>query len=421
MKQLFKKTRGDITMGSPKASNIMFVQQLDKLPYDNLAENVEFFTNKLKPKKIAAILHNKDLENGKIVEPHIHLVMQFANARSLNNLAKLTNQPVQQIEKWDGDVNNAYSYLLHQTTNSQHKHQYKVKEVIANFDYISLIKKISKDVAIKTTLKDSVIINNTLDLLYDGDITLQQAEEMLSGAQYGKAKQKLDAVYKKRMEKVADEWRQEMRKNNQCSTVIWLWGESSTGKTKLAKEYAAQFGDSHFFSGSSRDPFQRYEGQNIIILDELRPKNIDYSDLLKILDPYNDEAMAASRYFDKPLTANYFIITSPYSPKAFYDELVKCGEVLVSIDKFEQLARRLLIVQKMTITEMSLEFYDSNKHDFVQDSTTIEQNTYSNVIAPSQITKNEAVALYNSIVTTKKAKKPVTKALKSKTVTDPNK
>lgn len=386
----------------------MFVQQMDKLPYDNLTENVEFITHKLKPKKYAAILHNKDLENGKVVESHIHLVMQFQNARSLNNLAKLTNQPVQQIEKWDGDVNNAYSYLVHQTTNSQHKHQYKAKEVIANFDYIGLIKKISSDIDSKTTLKDSIIINNVLDLLYDGEVILEQAEEMLSGSQYGKAKQRLDAVYKKRMEKVADQWRQEMRQNNQSSTVIWLWGESSTGKTKLAKGYAAQFGDNYYFSGSSRDPFQRYEGQNIIILDELRPKNMDYSDLLKMLDPYNDEAMAASRYFDKPLMANYFIITSPYNPKAFYDELVKRGHVLISVDKFEQLARRLLIVQKMTIKEMSLEFYEPSIHNFVQDRTTIKQNPYSNVIALNQTTKNEAVTLYNSIVTTSTNKtKPV--------------
>lgn len=381
-----------------KATNVMFVQQLDKLPYDNLTENVEAITNTLKPKRYAAILHNKDLENQKLVEPNIHLVMQFENARSLNNLAKLTNQPVQQIEKWDGDVNNAYSYLLHQTTNSQHKHQYKAKEVIANFDYIGLIKKISKDVESKTNLKDSVVINNVLDLLYDGDITLQQAEEMLSGSQYGKAKQKLDAVNKKRMEKIADEWRQNMRKNKQSSTVIWLWGESSTGKTKLAKKYALQFGDNYYFSGSIRDPFQRYEGQNIIILDELRPKNIDYSDLLKMLDPYNDEAMAASRYFDKPLTANFFIITSPYSPKAFYKELVNRGEVLANIDTFEQLARRLLIVQKMTIKEMFLEFYDPNSRNFVPDLITVKQNPYSSTITKNQTTKNEALSLYNSIL-----------------------
>lgn len=55
----------------------MFVQQMDKLPYDNLSENVEFITHKLKPKRYAAILHNKDIENERVVEPHIHLVMQF--------------------------------------------------------------------------------------------------------------------------------------------------------------------------------------------------------------------------------------------------------------------------------------------------------------------------------------------------------
>ena len=188
----------------------MFVQQIDQLPHKTLADNTDHIVKKLKPSKYAAIIHDKDIDDkGNPAKDHVHIVMQFKNARSLHNLAKLINQPEQQFEKWKGDVNNAYSYIIHQTNDAQKKHQYKAKEVIANFDYIALIEQISKDVDEKTKLNDSAIINNTLNLLYDGEITLAEAEEMLTGSQYGKAKSKLDAVYKKTIEKKAEQWRKD--------------------------------------------------------------------------------------------------------------------------------------------------------------------------------------------------------------------
>lgn len=382
----------------------MFVQQIDKLPlpHKNLAENTDYMAKRLKPTKYAGIIHDKDTnDKGSPAESHVHIVMQFQNARSLHNLAKLTKQPIQQFEKWNGDVNNAYSYILHQTNNAQTKHQYKAKDVIANFDFIGLIKKISKNVDETTKLNDSVIINNTLDLLYDGEITLVEAENRLTGSQYGKAKPKLDAVYKKTIEKKAEEWRKEMREKKQTSKVFWLYGASSTGKTKLARKYAKEFADDFYFSGSTRDPFQRYEGQNVIILDELRPKNMDYSDLLKMIDPYNDEAMAPSRYFDRPITANFFIVTSPYAPKDFYEEFASRGEVKTWIDTFDQLARRLFLVQEMTPTEMSLYFYDDQHQEFEKDASTTKPNPHAKKISPEIEQRQVVLNLFNKLTETK--------------------
>lgn len=379
----------------------MFVQQIDKLPHKTLADNTDHIVKKLKPSKYAAILHDQDVnDKGNPAEDHVHIVMQFKNARSLHNLAKLTSQPEQQFEKWNGEVNNAYSYIVHQTKNAQEKHQYKAKEVIANFDYIGLIKTISKEVDETTKLNDSIIINNTLDLLYDGEITLAEAEEMLTGSQYGKAKSKLDAVYKKTIEKKAEQWRKEMREKKQSSKVLWLYGTSSTGKTKLARKYAKEFSNSFYFSGSTRDPFQRYEGQHVIILDELRPKSMDYSDLLKMIDPFNDESMAPSRYFDRPITANYFIVTSPYSPEDFYDGFASKGDIKTWIDTFDQLARRLFLVQKMTQTQMSLYFYDDEKKYFIEDESTVTTNPYAKKTVQETEKKQEAMDLFNKLAET---------------------
>ena len=181
---------------------------------------------------------------------------------------------------------------------------------------------------------------------------------------------------------------------------MWLYGTSSTGKTKLARKYAKEFSNSFYFSGSTRDPFQRYEGQNVIILDELRPKSIDYSDLLKMIDPFNDESMAPSRYFDRPITANYFIVTSPYSPEDFYDGFAIKGDIKTWIDTFDQLARRLFLVQKMTQTQMSLYFYDDEKKYFIEDESTVTTNPYAKKIVQETEKKQEAMDLFNKLAET---------------------
>ena len=338
-----------------KARNIMFVQQIEYFQSSNLQDIIEYMTNTLKPIRFAGILHDKDIgQDGNLVTPHIHLVLQFESARSLNNLAKLTKQPIQCFEQWRGSVNNAYSYLVHHTVSNQDKYQYSPKEVIANFDYLLLLDTIEKNVSKRYEINDTMIIDNLLDLLYTGDITKSEIEQRLTGSQYAKAKQKIETVYLKRLETQAELWRQEMINKNEIVTIIWLFGKAGTGKTRLARQYAEQYDLNYFITGSIRDPFQQYNLEHVIILDELRPHQFDYSDLLKMFDPYNVKAMASSRYFDKPLLANIYIITSPYSPYDFFLELTKKRKTS-HIDSWGQLMRRLSLV--VEVKKEHLQFY----------------------------------------------------------------
>ena len=333
----------------------MFVQQIEYFQSSNLQDIIEYMTNTLKPIRFAGILHDKDIgQDGNLVAPHIHLVLQFESARSLNNLAKLTKQPIQCFEQWRGSVNNAYSYLVHHTESNQDKYQYPPKEVIANFDYLLLLDTIEKNVTKRYEINDTMIIDNLLDLLYTGNITKSEIEQRLTGSQYAKARQKIETVYLKRLETQAELWRQEMIDKNEIVTIIWLFGKAGTGKTRLARQYAEQYDLNYFITGSIRDPFQQYNLEHVIILDELRPHQFDYSDLLKMFDPYNVKAMASSRYFDKPLLANVYIITSPYSPYNFFLELTKKKQTS-HIDSWGQLMRRLTLV--IEISKEYLQFY----------------------------------------------------------------
>ena len=338
-----------------KARNVMFVQQIDYFKTSNIQSIIKELTDVLKPIRFAGILHDKDIgSDGTAVAPHIHLILQFESARSLNNLAKLTSQPIQCFEQWRGSINNAYSYLVHHTSSDQDKYQYSPKEVIANFDYLLLLDTIERNVTKRYEINDTMIIDNLLDLLYTGDITKSEIEQRLTGSQYAKARQKIETVYLKRLETQAELWRQEMINKNEIVTIIWLFGKAGTGKTRLARQYAEKYDLNYFITGSIRDPFQQYNLEHVIILDELRPHQFDYSDLLKMFDPYNVKAMASSRYFDKPLLANIYIITSPYSPYDFFLELTKKRKTS-HIDSWGQLMRRLSLV--VEVKKEYLQFY----------------------------------------------------------------
>ncbi|MDH6363482.1 hypothetical protein M2139_000457 [Enterococcus sp. PF1-24] len=355
-------------MGAPRAINVMYEQQLQHLPRSikrkTLASIFKAFVSTLQPVKIAGILHDKDVnEQGEPVTPHVHLVLQFKNPRSLAQLAKLIQEPQgSAFQQWRGNIHNAYSYLVHQTTEAQEKYPYPVECVKANFDYPALLKKISQNVNKKDSRKDHVIIKELLDRLGTGELSKEEVIANLTGSQFAKAKRQIQDVHQQVQAENAKEWIAKRKVSGKPITVIWLYGQSETGKTVLAKRYAAATQKNYFISGSSKDGFQHYEGEHTVILDELRPKTFPYDDLLKMLDPYGETPKAPSRFFDKALMVDLFIITSPYNPKQFYDVVFRHHP---SIDAFQQLQRRITFVQYMTPLYMEMQEYDSFLQDYV--------------------------------------------------------
>lgn len=354
----------------------------------------------LRPKKFAAILHDKDkTKDGELVASHMHIVLQFKNARSLNNLSKLINQEPQTMEKWDGDVRNAYSYLLHRNSSSSYKHQYDVKEVISNFDYVELMQQIEESIEKNSKVKDHIVIKNYLDLLYQGVLTVKDINEQLTGSQLAKADQKIKIVHLKYLEKQADQWRTEKIKSGDPVVIIWIFGEAGTGKTELAKRYANNYSDSYYITGSSRDPFQLYNSENVIILDELRPEIFEYADLLKLLDPYNKSSLAPSRYFDKPILADVIIITSPYSPEKFYTVLIEKKKINNNIDSIDQLARRIMLCQYISKEHTSVYTFNHGDKKYHEEPGTREKNPISFPDMREEVKQLNAKKLYQYLMT----------------------
>ena len=127
--------------------------------------------------------------------------------------------------------------------------------------------------------------------------------------------------------------------------------------------------------GSSRDPFQRYSGEDVSIYDEARPNDIPFSDLLRLLDPYGEDVSAPSRYYDKAICAAFYYITTPYSPIGFYRKIMGEGWK-EQTDGFNQLLRRLSLVLMMTNDAIQSMEYDAQSCKFHPVPGAVRENPY---------------------------------------------
>lgn len=362
---------------SIRCRNMMYTQQLRHLPFE--IDDLETIIAALSPEKYAYIIHDNDTDDEKLVEKHLHLMLTFKNARSLNSVAKAFKDKPEYIELFTKNEENGYAYLVHRTDKSRHKYQYNLNEVTANFDYPDFIAQIEKEIVKANSHNQTKLL---LDAFKAGHITKQELEQRLTGSEYGKLKHQIENIHSVILRLKADEWRKEAITKGKTLTVIWLYGESGTGKTSLAKHLVNKTGLTLFITGSSNDLFQSYNGEHAVIIDDLRNHTIRYEDLLRITDPHSIEygINAPSRYYDKALAVELIVITSPYNPYEFY-----LGEVPKShrkIDTFAQLNRRITLSMFLDMDYLYHVSFDGIK--YVADNNTKQINTLSEKARPQR-------------------------------------
>lgn len=346
---------------SLKSVGIMLVERLDMLKFKDL-DAFDRRVRTLKPKRFAWIVHDKDVneKTGKQVSPHVHLMLEFSKAKRLSGVAKGLETKEQFLESMTKrnkryGVQNGFMYLTHRTNEARSRYQYGLDDVKSNFSYGAYMQQVQLELMSKLKPDD------VLEQFGKGEISFIEAKERLMkiGVKaYASRARMLKEINAGLQEVNAEKWRKEMRKNGKHISVIWLFGPAGSAKTTMAKAIATQKDtvNATFITGGSNDMFQDYAGQKHLILDEFRPNQIPYADVLKILDPFNFEMQTLQRYYNHPLIAEEIIVTSPYSPAEFF---VKQKNVSIT-DGFAQLQRRIaLTVQVLPDSLNEVEFINN--------------------------------------------------------------
>lgn len=355
--------------------------------------------------KFAFILHDKDassVQGQQFAKEHIHLVFQFKNARSLVSLAKLLydfrpdgSPNVQTLTIFRKKVNNAYSYLCHKTTGASNKFQYSVDEVVANFNYKGLMDKIAREVKAAQE-KSDFDYKLYLELLKKGEITMKELSEVMPASLYGANLPKIRNVLALALERKAEQWRKKKQASHRPTTVIWICGKSGTGKSRLGREIVKSYFKDYYIAGSSRGIWEGYQGEHIVLLDELRPNCIEsYRDFLSILDAYQERAVAPSRYNDKELMLDVIVVTSVLNPYEFYEKLVPFEDR--DIDPFHQLERRVSACVIMDDEWIYNAEYKANVKAYLPDGKGLACNVYSEYKNPDTAVYSSHRVFYDSV------------------------
>lgn len=314
-------------------------------------------------KDYAWVLHDKDyLSDGSPKAPHYHIMLRFKDSVQTSQICSWFGVKENYINRIHGSFADALAYLTHK--NAPEKHAYLDEEVKSNFDF-----KKEAD-SIRTRQKKEKRRLEIVEMIQSGEIREYNYTEYITASEYDAFKRTIDNAFNFRKDRLEGMQRD--------MTVIYVYGASGSGKTTYAKKLASDKGYSFYVSSSSNDIFDNYKGQDCIILDDLRPFDMELSDLLKILDN-NTSSTVRSRYRNKLLECKLMIITTSVGIEEFYQNLLS-----LKGDSKQQIKRRIELVVSMSEKSLNVYIYqpETGKHDFV--------GTYDNPVAEMFVKKNRS-------------------------------
>jgi len=279
------------------------------------------------------IQHDGDLTDSK---SHFHILISFKSPVPFINIKR--RFPYGKIEAARNKKNCAI-YLLH--GNDKLKTQYQKDQIITN-DPIQLDKLlVGYDPSVLT--KDDY-----LQQIFEGEIREWNQFELIPSEIWVKNKIAFDNAFIYYKQKIF------MTKNRKVN-VIYIFGETSTGKTTFVKDYCQKLGKSICVSSSSNDPLQDYKGEDVLLLDDLKKNAFSYQDMLKVLDNHT-KSSAISRYVNKIFMGDTIFITSISKLYDWYfDE---------SAESKKQLYRRIKELYKFDKDKITRFLYSEKFHRY---------------------------------------------------------
>ena len=247
-------------------------------------------------------------------------------------------------KRWYADIGGALSYLTHR--NAPDRYQYSDDDVVAKpgYDWIAVRTKSESKQAENKSLQ------NLLAGIESGTVRRYNLHQHISMQMYIDHKAEIEKAF---------EYRENALKNdhNRKIEAVYITGEAGAGKTTIAKQYCNKREWSYCISGSSRDPMQDYAGQDVLILDDLRPEVFPLADLLKLLDNHSASS-ASARYRDRWLEVKAIIITTVLPIEDFFRGIQNRAEPL------HQLKRRCKTMIRLTSSMMEIYTYRTRVQEY---------------------------------------------------------
>lgn len=317
---------------------------------------VEFVTSMIRrddPKAVVyGIYHDKDVkqERGSIVPKvsHLHILARYSKPVRLNGVASAMGVLPSLVEKGKTKgryaFDSALAYLVHAL--SPEKHQYDPQEVINGADdeeqFVDIYnekadtwKKRAADVkAEKQQLNFEAIRQAVMLGEYTRDDLIGAEDEDLYML-YVRNKRDFDDARAAYLERRFIEYNRMIDRGEIKIQSLFVTGPAGSGKTRLAKAIAEGVcklsGNDknkqwHIFQAAPSNPFDDYDGQEIILLDDVRATSLQSaSDWLKLMDPHNNSKTSA-RYRNASPMPRLIIITATETPHEFFSYVKSASE-----------------------------------------------------------------------------------------------
>lgn len=304
--------------------------------------------------EFAGINHDKDTSimfDGRLgmeviqpVNAHIHGVVTLSKKRDINVIANWVGLEPQFIEapkRGRYGRENMLSYLIH--AKSPDKYQYLPTEVktFDTFDYISYWENMKpswdRQKATVKTKQNKVSAHWLVKQVQEGLINKRDImKNDLYSEVYADNMPIVNDAIQFYGEKKGFETLEALENGDFELSVIFITGKSGSGKTFYAQaliKNLLEVNNWNVYAGSPSNVMDGYNGEEVVLLDDLRANSMGATDWLQMLDARTSASMSA-RYKNRQKAYRTIVITSYLSPQEYFSYVKGSGGANEALDQF---------------------------------------------------------------------------------------